>query len=117
MIELLRTRRAVAVIAFLCGAVLASGLASAATTSSLVDAKGQLHACAGKFGGNVRFVKAAANCRPNETVVSWNQQGPKGERGERGERGVGPRTAAGGTRTLTGSAGFPGKTGVRPGRG
>jgi hypothetical protein len=45
-----------------------------------------IHACVGVLGV-VRIVSAATECRPSETAISWNQQGPAGAPGAPGAPG------------------------------
>lgn len=45
-----------------------------------------IHACV-KQGGTVKIVADSADCRPVETPLSWNVQGPAGPQGPPGEPG------------------------------
>ena len=60
-----------------------------ATTIGTTDASAQggpIHACV-KAAGTMRIVSGPADCRANETPLSWSQQGPPGEPGEPGQPG------------------------------
>jgi len=37
-----------------------------------------IHACYNKASNGIRIVAAASDCRTNEQVVSWNEEGPAG---------------------------------------
>jgi len=68
-----------------------------------------LSACAQKSTGALRLVSAAGDCHPDETFVSWNQQGIQGPPGPQGPQGVpGPQGKTG----ATGPAGPAGPTGA-----
>ena len=123
-----------------CGAALAAcaGIASA-TSTTIPDANGVIHACYRVADddrrGEVRIVSDAAACRPNETSILWNQvgrqgqqgpvgpqgpAGPQGEKGEKGERGEdGPQGAQGaqGPAGPAGPAGPKGDSGVQGSQG
>jgi hypothetical protein len=45
-----------------------------------------IHACV-KAKGTMRIVSGPADCKANETPLSWNQQGPQGDMGDPGEPG------------------------------
>jgi hypothetical protein len=49
----------------------AIGIAQAA----IPDSNGVIHACY-KSNGAIRVVNSAANCKANETALTWNQTGP-----------------------------------------
>ncbi len=48
---------------------------------------GTVQACYGNQNGHLRAVPSTTECRPNETPLSWNQQGPKGDTGPPGADG------------------------------
>ncbi len=58
-----------------------------------------INACVAKDNGDVRIVKAGANCRRDETATSWNTTGPAGPAGPAGAAGpagpAGPQDPAG----------------------
>ena len=71
--------------------------------------------------GKVRIVDGPDECRPNETLLSWNQVGPRGDTGEQGPQGepgadgaTGPAGPPGadGADGATGPAGPPGADGA-----
>ena len=67
--------------------LLIGGVAQAASTSDEV-----ISACLRSSTGNIRVVADAAECRNNETALSWNAQGPTGPQGEQGVEGpAGPQ--------------------------
>jgi len=62
-------------------AAVVGGVAIAQTSSAVITA------CVADNSGNVRIVGSANDCKPNETLMSWNQQGPQGEPGSDGADG------------------------------
>jgi type VI secretion system secreted protein Hcp len=84
------------------GAALVAVLAAAATTYALAASGASttqtINACV-RSDGELRLVSAAANCRRDETALSWNtvgQQGPQGAQGIAGRDGqTGPQGPAG----------------------
>lgn len=70
-----------ATVAVLVGAAFAMG----ALTSS------EITACKNTNSGQIRLVDAASECRAQETVVTWNTEGPPGPQGPAGPPG-GPGT-------------------------
>lgn len=104
----LRGRRAAyiavpTVVALGSGAVLASG--------AIPGADGTIVGCYKRSSGELRVVDRAAECRPAEDVLRWNQRGPqgpagaagpKGETGAKGDPGpAGPAGAGGGAADVT----------------
>ena len=79
------------------GAVIASG--------AIPATDGTINACYSRQGF-LRAVDAAADCRRNETFVSWNQKGLKGDTGAQGD--AGPK----GEKGDTGAQGQPGTAGA-----
>ena len=51
-------------------------------------ANNAIYACSQKQTGNLRMVAAGATCRPDETSVSWNVQGPQGPAGAASSSGL-----------------------------
>lgn len=45
-----------------------------------------VHACVNPSGG-IRIVDDADSCRPRETLLEWNIEGPEGPQGEQGPQG------------------------------
>jgi hypothetical protein len=87
---------------------LSGGLAMAAAPA----ADGEITACYQSRGaGNLRIVDADEQCRPNETRISWNEEGPAGPQGAQGPAGPqGAQGLPGGTGPQ-GPAGAPGEKG------
>jgi len=87
---------------FAIGAALVAVLAAAGTTYALAASGASttqtINACV-KANGDVRLVSAAANCRRDETAISWNTVGPAGPQGLQGIAGrdgqTGPQGPAG----------------------
>jgi hypothetical protein len=75
-----------------------AGLAIAAVAivqAAIPDASGVIHACYTSKGA-LRVVNNAADCKNNETVLSWSQKGPQGVPGPQGQPGpTGPAGPAG----------------------
>jgi len=72
------------------GAALVAVLAAAATTYALAASGASttqtINACV-RANGDIRLVSAAANCRRDETAISWNTVGPQGLQGTQGLAG------------------------------
>jgi hypothetical protein len=49
--------------------------------ATIPDSNGTIHACYQKNSGSLRVVESGG-CRPNETPLNWNQQGPPGGSGD-----------------------------------
>jgi hypothetical protein len=67
------------------GLGIAGGLALAIHVAS-AQSSSTIYACAGPQG-QLRQVSGPGQCRPSETPVSWNQQGPAGPQGPQGDPG------------------------------
>lgn len=84
---------------------------------SIPDSGGVIHACYSNSNGSVRLVDSAANCKNNETAITWNQTGAAGPQGAVGPQGpagpTGPQGTPGpqGPQGATGSQGPIGQTG------
>jgi type VI secretion system secreted protein Hcp len=84
------------------GAAFVAVLAAAATTYALAASGAgttqTINACV-SGNGEIRLVSAAANCRHNESPISWNTVGPAGPQGAQGIAGrdgqTGPQGPAG----------------------
>jgi hypothetical protein len=46
--------------------------------ATIPDSSGTIHGCYQKGVGSLRVVESAADCRTNETAISWNQEGRPG---------------------------------------
>jgi type VI secretion system secreted protein Hcp len=103
-------------------AIAAACVAIAAVGATYALAEGgssnTLNACA-KKEGQLRLVPAGTTCKPDETAVEWNVQGPKGDPGSTGAQGPkgdqGPPGAPAGDPPFTGTMaitgqGFPGSS-------
>jgi len=99
----------------LTGIGLTAGLAGLAITGSLAYAAAGdgpvITACLDKKG-SVRVVDSAAQCRVDETSISWNKEGPVGPAGQKGVDGkdgspgaTGPQGPAGASAKLAGGSG------------
>jgi hypothetical protein len=62
-------------------------VATTALTNSFTDAGGAYHGCVSNASGVLRVIAPGAACRPDETAITWNQQGPKGDVGPQGPAG------------------------------
>jgi hypothetical protein len=104
-----RARRTAA-LAVVAAVVVGGGVAGAAGP----DAGGAITGCYDKSGGNLRVIDAAGSCKPSETRIQWNEQGPAGAQGAVGPAGptgaVGPAGPAG-AKGETGPAGPTGAPG------
>jgi type VI secretion system secreted protein Hcp len=92
------------------GAALVAVLAAAATTYALAASGASttqtINACVND-NGEIRLVSAAANCRHNESPISWNTVGPAGAQGAQGIAGRDGQTGAQGPAGPAGAAGEP----------
>jgi hypothetical protein len=70
-----------------------------------------VYACANKKSGELFKVANPGDCKKNQTLVSWNVQGPAGPTGPGGAMGPAGPTGPGGA---MGPAGPPGPTGPAP---
>lgn len=99
-----------AIVSALVTASLVGGVAIAQTSST-----GVITACVGQ-NGNLRLVDDASECRGQETVITWNQQGPEGPQGPAGgpEGPQGPEGPEGpaGPQGEQGIQGEPGVDGI-----
>ena len=85
-------------------AMLFGGSAGAASYGQYITA------CVKKESELVRIISPGQHCRPNETEMGWNQQGPTGTAGPQGVQG--PQGAAG-PQGAIGPAGPPGPQGLQ----
>jgi len=89
----------------------ALALAGTFAYASIPDGDGTIHACLLKSLEQVRIIDAETmECRPNETPLSWNQQGPQGDTGPQGPKGD---TGAQGPKGDTGTQGLKGDPGIQ----
>jgi hypothetical protein len=72
--------------------------------AAIPEEDGTIHGCYATTGGiltskgALRVVDAGTACRPNESAILWNEQGPQGETGPAGPQGdAGPAGATGET--------------------
>src|SRR4051794_7411291 len=82
--------------------------AGAASTPSTISA------CVQNNSGTVKIVDAGDTCHGNESLLTWNQQGPTGATGPAGPKGD---TGAAGPAGATGPAGPAGAPGAAGGVG
>lgn len=64
-----------------------AALAVASAAVAPAHAAGIIHACISNQTGGMRVVNPPATCKPNETSVAWNIQGPQGPQGQMGPPG------------------------------
>ena len=84
----------------------AAGAAAAATS-------GTINACVNNSSGELKIVGATATCGTNETLLTWNQQGPQGIQGPAGPKGDTGATGPAGTNGTNGIDGATGPTGPK----
>jgi type VI secretion system secreted protein Hcp len=80
-----------AALAVLLAAVL--GTSAAAIAWAAGDDSAVIHACVAKGSNLVRIASAGDGCRPNESGLDWNAQGPVGPPGPQGPAGPSGSTA------------------------
>jgi microcystin-dependent protein len=90
--------------------VLALAGAGIALASSTTSATNTLTACVKQANGAMRLAGSAADCKNDETAVSWNAQGPAGATGPTGPQGETGPTGLQGPTGDTGPAGANGNT-------
>jgi hypothetical protein len=79
---------------FILGLVLV--LLAASATWALAETNGVIYACVNASDGTLRIVSSPAQCKKNETLLSWNIMGPKGDTGATGPQGLqGPQGVQG----------------------
>lgn len=101
----LRTRGGLAALIILTLGISAFGVAMYV---SIPDPSGVIHACY-KSSGDLRVVQSAADCKPNETALTWSQTGPAGPAGPAGPQG---NPGANGAPGPAGPQGNPGPAGA-----
>ncbi|HEX8794279.1 MAG TPA: hypothetical protein VF765_25220 [Polyangiaceae bacterium] len=118
-----RTMSLVKTLLTMVGVGTAAGAATHYADTMSAPVQNVINACE-DLTGAVRIVAASSACRPNETAISWNIQGPVGPvgpvgpigpQGDQGPIGpVGPagQTGATGPQGLQGPAGQPGQPGT-----
>jgi type VI secretion system secreted protein Hcp len=95
---------AVVAVALVLGGAATYAFAVASSTADTING------CTG-VDGSLRVVAAGANCRPNETALSWNTVGPAGATGPTGAPGA---TGATGPTGETGPQGPAGSSAANP---
>lgn len=98
--------RAGMVLTLVVGLIATSAIGFAAATTT-----GVIYACVNNSSGTIQIVGANDTCPKNWTVISWNQQGPRGDTGATGPQGATGPTGATGSTGATGPTGATGATG------
>ena len=101
-----RVLRLLLVVGVTLGAAAGAAYAVSAHTTSTTT----INACKGPFG-LLRIVNDPGDCRHNESLISWNVQGPKGDPGPAGAAGPAGAKGAKGDTGATGPKGDTGATG------
>ncbi len=107
-------RVAIALVAMLIGALIGAGSFALANGNDTV-----YYACVNNSSGTIHMANAGDTCKHNETLISWNQQGPQGATGAQGDIGAqGPQGASGaqgaqGPQGPEGATGAQGETGAQ----
>jgi hypothetical protein len=82
----------------LAGIALGAGVGASAVAWA-DDGAPTISACYSRNNGLLRIIGSGEECRPDETALEWNQQGPPGPQGPAGPQGptgpVGPEGPAG----------------------
>lgn len=75
--------------------------------ANIPDSGGVIHACYDAGNGTLRVIdtEAGETCRPQETALSWNQEGPQGPEGPSGPEGP-PGPSDGYVKSLRGGTGI-----------
>jgi len=61
---------------------------AASGTWVMAQTDGVINACMVPSDGTIRIVADPAQCKKNETLLSWNIIGPKGDPGDAGQPGA-----------------------------
>ncbi|WP_197287789.1 hypothetical protein [Streptomyces apocyni] len=72
------------------------------------DDEDVIHACVSDGNGRTRIVESPDACRPNESPVSWNKEGPQGPAGPQGPQGEPGPAGPEGPQGPPGPSGFSG---------
>ncbi|MBE0609035.1 MAG: collagen-like protein [Dehalococcoidia bacterium] len=95
---------------FLGGALVIAAMA--ATGLAVADGESEsIYACVNNSSGTIFIVDADAGCKPNDTKIEWNKQGPRGEDGLPGAPGNDGVAGADGTDGIPGPPGEQGPQG------
>jgi hypothetical protein len=81
-----RRRKRILVVVAVAITATAAGLTGAYAAGGFTDASGHINACVEKTLGVVRVVQPGTACKPTETPLAWNQQGPAGPAGGAGQK-------------------------------
>lgn len=99
-------------VALIVAAALVMAGAGAAAYAALGGGNDVIRACV-DLRGNVRIIDSSSDrCRDNETLLTWNQQGPQGATGPAGPIGLPGAAGPAGAIGLTGAAGPAGTQGA-----
>lgn len=79
---------------------------------ALAGATGTISACVNNDSGAIKIVGPNATCPANQTLLTWNQQGPIGDTGATGPIGPTGPTGPAGLQGLTGATGPTGPSGT-----
>jgi collagen triple helix repeat protein len=101
-------------------AALAVGVGGSVAYATIPDSNGVINGCyknrAGADDpnkGQLRVVESAADCKKDETPISWNEKGTKGDQGVQGVQGVQGERGPQGEQGVAGPAGPAGAQGPK----
>ncbi|HEX2911933.1 MAG TPA: hypothetical protein VH186_14085 [Chloroflexia bacterium] len=109
-----RTRRAKVGLAFMVSVVATLLLGTIASAAGAINPiqNGVIYSCFNADNGkDLRLINPTNNCKRNEQLLTWNQQGPKGDTGPAGPQGPKGDTGAQGLQGLKGDTGAQGPKG------
>jgi hypothetical protein len=73
----------------LVGVVLVVACGAVGIAYAVIPNTGVISACDGNSSGALRVIDATStNCKNNETLLAWNEQGLKGDKGDKGDQGI-----------------------------
>lgn len=91
--------------------ILATCLAALAYNAAATSSSGVIYACANKTNGQMRLAASRADCKNNESALSWNQAGAPGVQGPLGPQGPAGPPGPAGPQGEQGIQGIQGETG------
>ena len=81
-------------------------LVAATAGIAIASASGTISACVNNNSGEIKIAPANGTCAANETLLTWNQQGPQGMTGATGAQGPQGDTGATGATGANGVSGY-----------
>ena len=93
--------------------ILATCLAAIAYSAAATNSPSVIYACADRTNGQMRLAASPAECKNNESSLSWNQAGAPGVQGPLGPQGPAGSQGPAGPQGEHGIQGIQGETGLQ----